>query len=500
MKFFHTIYGKIAVIFLFLITIISLIQLYVALQAAVDYSSEANQKVNYMLASDLAKRCQPDMKDSMNVSAMRGKMEDMMLMNPHVDIYFLDEQGNIIMHSVAENKLEKRRVDIQPIQRFIDKNSNDYLPIFGDDPRFAGEQKGVFSAATIHFPSGYAYLYIILASQRYEIASEGVKSSYILRTTGIVFVSILITGAFIGLVLFFLITKRLRQMTFAVRALEKGDYQKRIPVKSDDELGELASAFNHMASTIEKNVAELKRNDLLRRELVANISHDLRSPLSSVQGYLETILIKDNKLDTETRNTFLKTALKNIGNLNHLVQQLFELAKFDAMEIEPKMEPFAITELAQDIMLKFQQKAEQKNVRLQSRFPRNLPMVRGDLAMMERVLSNLIDNAIRYTPPDGEVILSLQRLNDNLQIKVSDTGVGIPEKDLPNIFSRFYRVEKSRNKASGGSGLGLAITKKILEIHGSNIEVTSRERKGTVFSFTLPVMEKSKVRKPSVMA
>ena len=274
-------------------------------------------------------------------------------------------------------------------------------------------------------------------------------------------------------------------MRASVQRFEAGDYEQRVEVTSGDEIGQLGTAFNQMAGTIVANLAKLKKTDSLRRELIGNVSHDLRSPLASIQGYLETILMKGSELGAEKTRHFLNTIYSNVTMLSKLVEELFELSKLDARQIRPKPEPFAIAELAQDTVLKFQPHAEKKHIQLRSRLPQDLPFVYGDIGMIERALSNLIDNAVRYTPDHGEVSVELERQQDRVQVRVSDTGRGIPPDDLPYVFDRFYRVDKSRSRSSGGPGLGLAISKKILEAHRSDVSVQSAMDVGTTFSFDL---------------
>ena len=287
------------------------------------------------------------------------------------------------------------------------------------------------------------------------------------------------------MILLFFVTKRLHNLTLAVKKFESGEYNERVTIKSSDEVGQLGTAFNHMAQTIENNLKELKENDELRRQLIANVSHDLRSPLTSVQGYLETILMREDKYSDSEKRRFLQITLKNVTNLTRLVQQLFELSILDAQQKDPIFEPFSINELFHDILLKFKPQAEEAKIKLLSNIPENFPLTIGDIGMIERVLTNLMGNAIKFTPPGGEIRADLSMDNQNILIKISDTGRGIPKEDLPYVFDRFYRVEKSRTAYTQGSGLGLAIVKKIIDTHKTTITVESIENQGTAFMFTL---------------
>jgi signal transduction histidine kinase len=494
-SFIRTLYGKISIIFLLLVIIFGTIEVLVSVKSSVNYVCEASQKLNYSLAQNIAEASKSFLKESIEHNSIKENMAHLRMINPRIDVYFLDEMGKIITYYNGNKPIYRNRLNIEPILQFVKKDSYFELPIFGDDPISSNRHK-VFSAARMKYAndSKIGYVYVTIASARYELASEGILDSYILSTSAIVLIIIILFTAGTGLVLFFLLTKRLHRMTTIVREFEEGRYHQRIQVKSNDEIGELGLAFNKMADTIEKNLMDLKKNDNLRRELIANISHDLRSPLSSIQGYIETILMKEKDLSIKDRKNYLETILKNVIDLNRLVHELFELSKLDAKESEPMLEPFSIAELTQDIVLKFKHKAEQKGINLITNIPKNLPFVYADIGMMDRVLSNLIDNALRHTPESGKIKIELRNEDDNLKVSVSDTGDGIPAEDLAYIFDRFYKVEKSRSPNTGGSGLGLAIAKKIINAHKSDINVKSDPDSGTEFNFTLKSYRNDKIK------
>jgi signal transduction histidine kinase len=244
-----------------------------------------------------------------------------------------------------------------------------------------------------------------------------------------------------------------------------------------------------MADTITANMENLKQTDSLRRELIANVSHDLRSPLASIQGYIETILMKRETLHPEELQSYLETILADATQLNRLVEELFELSKLDAKQIDPYLETFSLTELLQDVSMKYKSRADRLNVRLSAELPKQLYFVNADIGMIERVLSNLIENALKFTPAKGTVRLSIHRDDGQLKVRISDTGKGIPQEDIPHIFDRFYRGDSSRSNAPRSSGLGLAISQKIMELHHSSIQVNSEPEKGSTFEFELPCVD-----------
>ncbi|MCH8871984.1 HAMP domain-containing protein [candidate division KSB1 bacterium] len=483
-KFINSLYGRISAVFLILLLIVGVVQILITINSSLKFVWESEQHLNRNLAQDLANEFKPFLKDSLGAEGIEHTIHHLMVMNPRVEIYLLDEVGQILAFFADPKKKVKRdSVCLQPIRHFLNKESK--MPILGDDPRHIGRKKP-FSASTLKIGSDIdGFLYVILGGEKYDSTIALIKESYIIRTTAINLGLVFISTGIIGLILFAFLTKRFRKMTTVVKKFEEGKFEERIDIKSNDEIGQLASAFNQMADTIVANMDELKRTDQLRRELIANVSHDLRSPLASMQGYLETILMKDSTLSTNDRKKYLQIIYDNTTMLSKLVSELFELSKLDAKQVQPKPEAFSMAELTQDVVMKFKPEAESLKVDLQASLPKDLLMVEADIGMIERALSNFIDNALQYTPEKGTVKVDLSKQNKRVRVVVSDTGVGIPEEQIPLVFERFFRVEKSRSRSSGGTGLGLAIAKRILELHESTISVESVEQEGTTFSFDL---------------
>ncbi|MFQ5676026.1 MAG: ATP-binding protein [bacterium] len=485
-KLFRSLYGKISAVFLLLLLLLGVVQILISLNSFLDFVRESDQLLNRHLAKDLANELRPFLQDSLETHSIEHTIHHLMVMNPRVEIYLLDSRGKILaFFADPKKKVKLESVSLEPVNDFLANRAA--VPILGDDPRHLGGKK-TFSAAAIKIGQHIdGYLYIILGGERYDSASAMIQESYILRTTATsLAVTFLFTGL-AGLILFAFLTRRFHVMTRVVKKFELGDLKQRITVKSNDEIGELSQAFNQMADTIEANVAELKRTDRLRRELIANVSHDLRSPLASVQGYLETILMKEGVLDQKERLRYLQIIFENTKKLGALVGELFELSKLDAKQVHPKPEPFSMAELTQDVVMKFQLQAEKQKVKLQSSLPKDLPAVYADIGLIERALSNLIDNALRFTPESGTVKIDLLRHEDQVQVVVADTGCGIPSDEIPLVFERFYRMDKSPATSATGTGLGLAIAKRILDLHNSAITVQSEVNVGTTFSFNLRV-------------
>jgi len=216
------------------------------------------------------------------------------------------------------------------------------------------------------------------------------------------------------------------------------------------------------------------------------VSHDLRTPLATLQGYIETLFLKDDNLTARERQQHLEIAIQHCERLSKLVDALFELAKLDSHETQARYEPFNIEELAHDVVQKFDLSAREKQIAIQVDLAQSLPFVNADIAMIERVIENLLENAVRHTPAGGSIRLAFSPQNGDIAVDISDTGCGIAPEDLPFVFDRFYHRDQTQNGKTGYSGLGLAITKRILELHHRTIRVESTPGTGTHFTFTLP--------------
>jgi len=224
----------------------------------------------------------------------------------------------------------------------------------------------------------------------------------------------------------------------------------------------------------------------VRRELVANVSHDLRTPLASLHGYLETLVLKGDRLDPAERRRYLEIAARHSGKLGRRVTELFELSKLDACDVRLQRERFSPAELVQDVVQKFQLQSERTGVELATERRGDLPFVDADIGLVERALENLLGNAIRHTPGGGRVTVCVDTAAGNARIVVSDTGPGIATDELDSVFDRFYRGRNGESSGEG-AGLGLAIAKRIVELHGGTIRADSPPGEGAVLSFTLPL-------------
>ena len=488
---FRSLYSKLAAVLTGLFCLVGLAIIVVTMFSTDMYQKEVNQRLNSKLADHIVAERLLMQDNRVNQEALKDIFHMLMVINPSIEIYLLDTEGTILAFSAAPDRVKRKRVDLGPVINFLDGHAT--IPVSGDDPRSLGGKK-VFTAARIPEQGELqGYLYVILGGETYDSVVQKLKASYILQlSTWMIFASLLF-ALVAGLVLFASLTGRLKRLANAMDALRSGAGQAQIeflPQKSShraDEIDRLGSTFTQMSARIEDQMEQLQRADATRRELIANVSHDLRTPLATLQGYIETLLLKEDSLGPEERRSYLQTAIKHCDRLSKLVSELLELAKLDSSDIRVEREPFNLSELTHDVVQKFQLKAGEKQIALSTKIEKDLPFVNADIGLIERVLENLIENAIQNTPPGGAVSLMLTPQNEDIAIQVSDTGCGIPAEELANIFNRFYQLDKSRKSEQGHSGLGLAITKKILELHDRSINVVSALSSGTTFSFRLPV-------------
>ncbi|MDH3275572.1 MAG: HAMP domain-containing histidine kinase [Gammaproteobacteria bacterium] len=452
------------------------------------YYEELTQRLNAPIAMyvtgqrDLISNGIPDLESLTELSSHA------MVINPTAEIYLLDTEGNILGHGLPPETVMLERVELAPLKELIDGSAA--MPIRGDDPR-SGSTRKVFSAFEVRNEERLeGYLYVVLGGQTYEALSRDIGSSYVGKISVYIAVAVVLAAATVGLLVFGLLTRRLKKLSLEMRRVSDSGFEQVPRIEpasaSDDEIDQLARSFVSMSGKIKEQLAQLKENDNLRRELVSNISHDLRTPLSAMQGYLETLIIKGEALSEEERDRYLKIARRHVVRLGSLIGDLFELSKLDSASVTPQLESFSVPELVQDIAQEFQLQAEKKDITLSLNLDTNSALTIGDIGLIQRVLENLVRNAIRFTPVGGEVTLSISERPQSVAVAVSDTGAGIPDNEISHIFDRFYRSDQGNGSRSDSSGLGLAIVKKILDLHDSRITVVSKVNAGTRFEFELP--------------
>ena len=278
------------------------------------------------------------------------------------------------------------------------------------------------------------------------------------------------------------LTDPIRELTQAADDISKGDLSRRININTGGiEIDELAANMNQMAMKLDEDFRRIKRMEKVRSEFLGNVTHELKTPISSISGYIETLLegaIKDENVNLG----FLERSLENVQRLEDLVTDLVEISRIETGELRMNFEYFNIHDLLNDLFKDAHQRNSNKNLKIQLEVPDKKLFIYGDKSRLDQVIANLLSNAMRYTD-QGQIRIKVMRRDNELIFSIRDTGIGISRKALSRIFERFYRTDKARDRRKGGTGLGLAISKHIIEAHGSNIYVDSLEGKGSTFSF-----------------
>lgn len=482
----NKLFWKITGVLFFILALLGMGYVFISASISNRYYADVNQQLGWDLAKHLVKETNPFVNGKPDTTATHDIMHSMMVINPSVEVYLLDTSGKIVDFVVANKTVKRKKVDLAPIQTFLSKTEKSYT--LGDDPKSL-EKQNIFSAAPIiedGEKTGYAY--IILAGEDQAALQSSLSGNYMLTTGSVMFAIMLIGALLIGALLVWYLTKNLRSVIQVFHRFKSGDLNARMADPQKGDLAILGETFNEMADKIVANIDQIKSVEALRRELIANVSHDLRTPLSIMQGYIETLLIKKDAIDQATKAKYLNLVLHSSEKLSKLVAQLFEFSKLESNQIEIEQEPFQLADLTHDVYVDYQLIAKEKNIHLEIHVPRNLPLVFADVALVERVIQNLMDNAVKFTPSGGKVTLNLTETEQGIEMSISDNGPGIPEKEQPYIFERYHRAKHLKTK-SEGSGLGLAIVKKILDIHQASIQVKSTLHQGATFMFYLPVYQ-----------
>ena len=298
-------------------------------------------------------------------------------------------------------------------------------------------------------------------------------------------------GFSLGMSLFVAVTlssstrRALEEVVDGVRLLNAGSLDTRVPVRSRDEVGELASALNSMAERLNASFTRERELEQARKNLIGSVSHDLRTPLASIRAMIESIT-DGIVTDTETIQRYLDTTQREVENLGQLINDLFDLSQLDAGLLELQIQLSSVQDVVSNTLQSMAAQAAAGELKLEGSIPEDISPVTMDPRLIHRVLCNLVQNAIRHTPPDGTIYVRARDKGPEVEVQVVDTGEGIPEYDLDRVFERSYRGDPSRSRTSGGAGLGLSIAQGIVEAHGGRIWVQSILGQGSTFSVVLP--------------
>jgi len=405
-----------------------------------------------------------------NMSAMGGTMMMQMVdVSADATMVMVDRSGSIIASSPSLHPSNPNTSDKSVMQAAL---AGQNALHGGNSALFGGT--GIVAAVPIRSQGQVTGAVVLFRSETTVVrAFDHVK--WLLFVAGL-------GGVLVSLGLTVILSKRianpLGQMSKVAREMTRGNYKAEVPVTGQDEVAQLGEAINALA-------ANLDHLDTSRKAFLADVAHELRTPMSYIRGYSQVLDEGLFESEEEERN-YIRIIHNEAKRLVSLVNDLFVLAQGDANMLAMDKQPIEVGELISSVAERMRKKAEDKGIDIKISGSDDL-MLNADGARLEQVLVNLVDNAIRYTPTQGHIELRLHKAGNFAEIVVSDTGVGIPKDDLPHIWERMYRVEKSRSRARGGTGLGLAIVKQIVEAHGGTVDVQSEENQGTTITVRIPL-------------
>lgn len=492
----QSLYARLALVIFCSFLVVGVFSVIVLMRSSRAYQQEVTQIMHRDLAPFVVDHYLLFNEGKPDLSAIEHTFHDLMILGPNFEFYLLDAQGKILAYSADPTKIKSKTIQIEDIKRFSSSAKSGI--VFGDDPR-SSTRKKVFSAAPIYNKDKLVgYLYVILGSEIYDDIASMVTESQMIKWGVWLFAAGLGFALLTMLWVTGLFTRPLTRLTQQITHLQKSGFdQQQVAAEvveqnlqhwrddSDNEIHTLGCAFTQLLDKLNQQYTNVLTIDQLRKELLSHVSHDLRTPLASLLGYLETWEMNRDNLSEQQSTEYIAIARKSAERISKLVEQLFELAHLDSGTVQVNREPFSLPELVQDVMQKFQISAQEKQITLNMEPKNSHIRVVGDIEKLDRVFSNLMENAIRHTNPGGSVTIRLSPENRTVAVEVTDTGIGIPEVDVPHVFDAHYKAGNSVRGNTAHGGLGLAITKKLLDLHQSRIRVTSQVNEGTTFQFQL---------------
>jgi len=458
------------------------------------YQDRATQSLHQGLATHLVKTY-PDIQIQEHQSQYLDTLfTELMLFGADFEFYILDKAGHVKTWSPVTDVVHQPSVNISKIQDAISASKED-LPLYGADPR-RKNQSHIFSVAPIGDalnPSGYLYVIIGGAS---KAAFQIVQSPQMLW----LLLASLVVISLVSFIVLYSVTHKvlIRPFNTLLTAISQADTYICSPAKnhklglqrsdrtSTNEFHKAEYYYRRSFSLARHAYQRLRALENSRREMLSHLAHDLRTPLASVTGYLETLDAHKDKIDRPTRDFAVTTALSSAQQLGHLITQIFELAAMDSPKYKIELKPVSVPNFIENIQRKLSPIAKKNQINLKFNSKPETLFVNADKAKLERIFTNLIENGIRHTPALGQVQIKYLVKKDHVIFQIIDTGHGITSKDLPHIFEPHY---KSTNNVRGNTqqtGLGLSITQKLLELHKSKIFVASKPGQGSCFQFKLP--------------
>lgn len=480
------IFRRMVILVFSLITVLGILFTAITYFATTNYHQASTQLLNKDVAAHIAKFTSPFENGTVNKQKADSVFYDAMVLSPSAEVYFLDTAGRVIAFHAQPKEIRLWKLPLLNINQYITAQGREYIK--APDPKDPVHPK-IFSAAEVYGENKkLGYIYVILDSKSSESIMSTLFGSHIGNLAVKAFAVIIVLSLLISIFYIMRLRRSFNRMIDVLQRFEGGDYTVRFHIKDKDDLAPVGHAFNKMADLLSQNIGNLTKSEKERKDFIAIISHDLRTPLAVARGYAETVLIKKDakEISSEQRQEYVQLILQKIHQVETMVQQLFELSRIEAPEFKPHKEPFVLTEIVQEIVNAFQLTASNKNISLRCTECQHHLWVHADVGMMERVVQNLIDNAIKSTPVGGRVEISIQPDHEHLIFSIANTGEPLPA-DLLKWINHFKNGGGLLNKRPAKLGLGLLIVQKILLLHDSSLEAYTHDGSRNIFSFPMPV-------------
>ena len=488
--FLHTLFGRLVVAELVFGALAALGFMAVLEFSHAQYHRDQTQRQSLPLAEEFLREQRelfgPDLGHAASIHKALARLG---AHNPAVDIYWLSPTGEILGASARTESLATTSVDLRPLERLLSGQA--VLPVLGVDPLEPARPK-VFSVAGVGDPARPSgYLYVILRGDEAALMLGARRSTAFAQSVALA-IGVMIVAFASTLLIMLVILKPFRKMSRAIDAFRRSDFTQWTPLgpapvsPATSEIDLLSAHLDDMAEHISHLLGQLKDDERRMREMFANISHDLRTPLTVIRGNLETLQIKGERIGAEERQAILRAALGQMRALGALVGRVFDLAKLQSPDFQLRREPVSLTELLQDVALKFAIPAQTRGLELTTDGLHEHAFVEIDVALLERVLDNLIGNSIEHSEGADRICVALRDRGDRYRVEVHDNGRGLAAGQVEALLRANETSDGIPRLRAPGKGLGLLIARRILALHGQTLALDSGTGRGTTFAFDLP--------------
>ena len=481
-----TIFRRITILIFVLITALSLLFIVITYFATTRFYQASTQLLNKDVAGHIAKFSSPFVNNRINKNKADSVFQNAMVLSPSAEVYFLDTAGKVIAYHANPIDIKDWQLPLEKIKEYLQSRGSKYVK--GPDPRDPDNQK-IFSAAEVLDQNKkLGYIYVVFSSNEYRNVTQMLFSSAITNLAIIAFVCIIFFSLIVSIVYLNRIQQSFSRMLEVLKRFERGDFNARFEIKEQHELAQVTQAFNKLADLLVYNINSLTKSEKNRKDFIATISHDLRTPLALIKGYTETLVLKrQSNINAKEWDNYIQLILNKILQVESMVMDLFELSRMESVEFKANKEPFVLSEIVQETVNHFHLKALDKNIDLKCIQCQYHAWVNADISLMERVIQNLVDNAVKNTPENGKIQVAIEVLDKELFFSIENEGNPL----TPNLISWINASEAGSVQYADRPtkhGLGLVIVKRILRLHHTSLAATVNNN-GNIFSFSLPVYD-----------